>query len=117
MNKAHAIKKHAKLRAKQRFNLNLTRKIYATIIRSIQNHTATYIKESHRNRQIWLVPLCSQEIKVVYDLDLQAIVTVLHCSRKDPRKRNNSLGVKRDRQGKPLGVYCKGKVRTRNFST
>lgn len=96
------IKRHAKKRAKERFGLKLTNKNHATIIASIQGGNATYIKEAHQNREMWLVTLLGRKIKVVYDPEKEEVITLMFLG-KDPRQ-------------KPKGrVYCRGQLRDNRY--
>lgn len=69
---------HSKLRAHQRYDLDLNRKDLDSIVRMIQTgNDAFFIKRSSNGVTIWHVVYNKQSLRVVYDKTRKSIVTFL----------------------------------------
>lgn len=68
---------HAKKRAKERFNLDLTSKLRRLIVNKIQNRESTLIEIKSNTRTLHKVKVKGEDYIVVYDKKRQEIVTFL----------------------------------------
>lgn len=69
---------HSKLRAYQRYDLELNRKDLDTIVKQIQSSKdAFFIKRKSNRVTLWHVLYNKKSLKVVYDSDRKNVVTFL----------------------------------------
>lgn len=71
--------KHAIKRAKQRFDLCLTKQNLIEIVRNIQNNIdCVFIKKQSNRISLFVITYKDQQYRVVYDKERKSIVTFLH---------------------------------------
>ena len=75
--KTKALRAHAKLRALQRYDLDLTAKMRRKIIEEIQQQRSIHLETQSNRVSIHLVEVEARDIRVVYDKIRKEIVTVL----------------------------------------
>mgnify|MGYP001573490344 CR=1 FL=1 len=75
--KTKALRAHAKLRALQRYDLDLTAKMRRRIVEDIQQHKSIHLDTQSHRVSIHLVEIEERDIRVVYDRTRKEIVTVL----------------------------------------
>ena len=74
--------KHAIKRAKQRFELSLTKTDLIDIVRNIQNNIdCVFIKKQSNRVSIFIIKYKDQQYRVVYDKERKSIVTFLHLNK------------------------------------
>lgn len=77
--KARAQRLHAQRRARERFGISLSNRMYGEWIRMIQEGTAIFVDRQSQRLTRWRVPINEEEsVVVVYDRNRKSIVTVLH---------------------------------------
>lgn len=69
--------RHAKKRAKERYDLSLTNEDLNALVKLIQNNKGIFVKRMSLNRTMFLVEYKNQNLKVVYDKARHAVVTLL----------------------------------------
>ena len=77
--KAKAQRRHAKTRALQRYDLDLSREDLEELVRQIQLGKAEFILRQSCRVSFFAVELRGQKFPVVYDKQRKTIVTVLPC--------------------------------------
>jgi len=70
--------RHAKHRFKVRLGVRLTPKMYAGLIQSIQDGDAELVEKQSNRVSIFAMEINDQKVRVVYDKNTKAIVTVLY---------------------------------------
>lgn len=75
--KTKALRAHAKLRALQRYDLDLTAKMRRKIIEEIQQQRSIHLETQSNRVSIHLVEIEQRDIRVVYDRTRKEIITVL----------------------------------------
>ena len=68
---------HAKVRAQQRYNLNLTPALHKTLVNKIQNNQGTYVCRRSNRTSVWRLTHLGKHYHVVYDTHRHTIVTFL----------------------------------------
>lgn len=68
---------HARRRAKERYNLELTQDLHRLLVRKIQDQRGTYLGRRSKRTSVWEVTHLKQTYKVVYDKIRKVIVTFL----------------------------------------
>lgn len=75
--KTKALRAHAKLRALQRYDLDLTAKMRRRIVEAIQQQRSIHLETQSNRVSVHLVEVESRDIRVVYDRTRKEIITVL----------------------------------------
>jgi hypothetical protein len=77
------VRRHARKRCRQRLGFNLSRKMENQITKAIRKKKHTFIRGcKDPNRILCDVDMGGRVMRVVYDKDLDQIVTVLHRNKK-----------------------------------
>ena len=78
MSKRRWIEVHARKRAKERFDFNLTQEEHSKIIKLIQTGKAHFITEESCTRSRFEIIINNKKMHVVYDKTRKMIVTFLY---------------------------------------
>lgn len=77
MNKKKAERIHAKRRALERYNLNVTEEVRNVLKSKIVRGDGTFIRRTSRRVSVWEVAVDAAVYKVVYDKQRKEIITFL----------------------------------------
>lgn len=67
---------HAKSRIRERFGINMGKKLHQTFINSIQNGKAKFIRRQSNRVTVWQVEYNEDVLTLVYDKHRKQIITV-----------------------------------------
>lgn len=68
---------HAKKRAKERYGIDLDKKIHKAIVDMIQAGEAIFLGRQTNSRTMWIVDIKGIQMRVLYDNNQHNLVTVL----------------------------------------
>jgi hypothetical protein len=74
---------HARLRAHERLGLDLSRKACESIVKQIQNGSATLVEWLSETRSSWIVEYQGTEMRVIYDTANKQLITIMPVFYKD----------------------------------
>lgn len=72
-----ALRKHAKKRAKERYDLDLNSLMFHTLEKQIRDNKSTFIEKASNRETLHIVEIAGVRMPVVYDKIRNSIVTVL----------------------------------------
>ena len=75
--KSDSQRKHAKLRALQRYDIDFTRTEHDALVRRIQNGEGQFVERQSHRISVFKIDVQGQTVKVVYDKQRKTIVTFL----------------------------------------
>jgi len=76
--KASCQRRHARNRALQRFDLELTRKDLDFLVQQIQDNKAKFVERQSHRVSVFKILYKEKDMKVVYDKQRKTIVTFLY---------------------------------------
>ena len=89
MNRTAVLKKHAKARANERFELKLNNEKLRAVVHQIQDGKAEFVSRSSLARTVWNVTCEGKTCRVVYDKGRKVIVTFLPLKEVSKIKQTN----------------------------
>lgn len=81
--KHKTIKRHAKMRASERFGINFSKQIHDEVIKTIQDGKAKFVEKQSNRITLFDVLVEGKECRVVYDKERKTIVTFLNKDRQN----------------------------------
>lgn len=74
---------HARLRAHERLGLDLSKRACETIVKQIQNGSATLVEWLSDTRASWIVEYQGTAMRVIYDTSIKELITVMPVFQRD----------------------------------
>lgn len=77
MSKTKSQKRHARLRAAERFGVGLTNQVHRDLVQEIQARKAQFVYKHSNRVTVWELEFAGQQAVVAYDKSRKTVVTLI----------------------------------------